>query len=265
MGYQIQETILLGIAFVFAAPAADPFIGTWSLNLEKSEIRGGLRMTLERRGVAIRYLSGGVEFTALFNGLDFPVRGASTHAGVSLKRVDAHTIERTYKRDSAPVSRAVLRVSPDGRYLTVENQRLEGGGENRQWVSKYQRVTPVDTSDPFSGTWERNPVRSLGNSQGTIVYEAFEADGLHFVGNSVEYRARPDGKNYPVEGSIVADSVSLNRIAADTLEETWKDGGQATLLVRRAISADGGTLTARSTGTTPQGERFENIYVYERR
>jgi hypothetical protein len=265
MSYQIQRILLLEVAVAFAVPAADPLIGTWSLNLEKSEIWGGLRVTIERRGEAFRFVSGGVEFTALFSGQDFPVRGVSTHAQVSLKRVDAHTIERTYKRESVAVNRAVLRVSADGRFLTVENQRLDTAVEARQWMSKYQRITPEDPTDLFAGTWERNPVRSLGNSLATIVYEVFETDGLHFVGNNVEYRARPDGKDYPVMGSIVADSVSLKRLAPGTLEEAWKDGGKAALFVRRIVSADGSTMTARSTGTTPQGDRFENIYVYERR
>lgn len=264
MGCHIPGSLVLGLMVAFAQPPVDPIIGTWSLNLEKSEIRGGMRVTIERRGEAVRYLSGGLEFTALFNGRDFPVRGVSTHAVVSLKRIDARTIERTYKRDTVPVSRALLRVSPDDRFLTVENRRLETASEARQWVSKYQRITQGDPSDPFAGTWERNPVRSLGNSLGTIVYEAFEADGLHFVGNNVEYRARTDGKGYAVKGSIVADSVSLKRLARDMIEETWMDGGQVSLLVQRVVSPDGETLTAHSSGTTPQGERFRNIYVYER-
>ncbi|HEY3439265.1 MAG TPA: hypothetical protein VGK29_00865 [Paludibaculum sp.] len=265
MGCHIEGILLFGVAVALAAPAADPLIGTWSLNLEKSEIQGGLRVTIERRGEAFRYVSGGVEFTALFGGQDFPIRGVSTHAQVSLKRVDAHTIERTYKRESVAVNRAVLRVSADGRFLTVENRRLDSAVEARQWTNRYQRITPKDPSDLFAGTWERNPVRSLGNSLATIAYEVFETDGLHFVGNNVEYRAKPDGKDYPVVGSIVADSVTFKRSALGTIEEVWKDGGRAALLVRRVVSADGSTLTAHSTGTTLQGDVFENTYVYERR
>ena len=265
MVYPIEAILLLGVAVANAEPAADLLIGTWSLNLEKSDIRGGLRVTIERRGEAFRYVSGGVEFTALFGGRDFPIRGVSSQAQVSLKRANSHTIERTYKRESVPVSSAVLRVSPDGRYLTVENRRLDSAVEARQWTNKYQRITPEDPSDPFAGTWERNPVRSLGNSLATIAYEVFETDGLHFVGNNVEYRAKPDGKDYPVVGSIVADSVSFKRPAPGTIEEAWKDGGRLALLVRRVVSADGKTLTAYSTGTTAEGDRFENTYIYERR
>lgn len=265
MGYRIQKSLLLALAVsAVPAPAQDRFIGAWSLNLQKSEVRGGMQMTLERRGEALRYISGGVEFTALFDGHDFPIRGVSTHATVSLKRIDERTIERTYKRETVPVSSAVLRVSADDRFLTIENQRLANAGETRRWVNKYQRVSTRNPADPFEGTWERNPERSLGNSRSSINYEAFGADGLHFRGNNVEYQAEIDGKFYPVRGSIVADSVSLKRLAPGTIEETWKDGERIAVIVKRAVSADGATLTAHSTGTTPQGDRFENIYVYER-
>jgi hypothetical protein len=248
-----------------AAGASDPLVGTWLLSVEESRIRGGMRVTIERRGGAFRYSSAGVEFTALFDGDDYPIRGVSSHATVSLKRVDEHTIERIYKRDGNPVSGATLTVSPDGRFLTVKIRRLGVESAAQQWTNTYQKVPGSSGMDRFAGIWERNPIRSLGNSLSTLTFELLEGGTLRFRADQVEYSAPPDAHTHKVIGTIVADSVSLKRINSRTLEEVWKDSGEAVATVLRVLSEDGNNMTATATGITPQGERFENVYVYRRK
>ena len=157
-----------------------------------------------------------------------------------------------------------MKVSPDGRFLTVSIRRLDPEGKGRKLANTYQRVGEGGSEDPFVGTWDRNPIRTIGNSPSRVAFGTFGADGLHFAGNSTEYSALADGKDYKVMGTIVADSVCLKRIDSRTLEELWKDSGQVGATVRRVVSADDLEMTVTVTGTTPQGDHFENVFVYQR-
>jgi hypothetical protein len=264
-GIPISSLAAASFLCAVAVPAADPFVGTWLLNAEESRIRSGLRVTIERWGQAFRYSSGGVEFTALLDGAEYPLRGTSSKATVSLKRVDERTVERTYSRDGKAVTGAILTVSADGRFLTVNIRRLDQDGPGPQWVNTYQKAAGSEGKDPFAGTWDRNPIRLIGNSPSGIAFEAYDEDGLRFTSDQVEYSAKPDGKDYPVRGTIVANSVVLKRIDARTLEEVWKDNGKVAANVLRVVSADGGELRVTARGTTPQGEPFENLFVYRKK
>lgn len=256
-----------GAAFVFLchlAAAGDPFLGNWTLDPARSDIRAGLRVTIEIRGNAFQYSSGGIQYTALMDGEPYPLKGLSTPASVSLKRMDERTIERTYYRDGVPVSGATLTVTPDGRFLTVKSRRLDPEGKGRELISIYQGAGAGAAKDPFSGKWDRNPVRTIGNSPEGIVFEAFGDKGLRLIGGTHEYSAAADGKDYKALGTIVASSVSLERIDAHTLREVWKDGSKTAATVKRVVSADGLEMTATVTGITPQGDHFENTFVYRR-
>jgi hypothetical protein len=248
-----------------AGLAQDSLAGAWVLDRDQSKIRWGLRVTIERWGGAFRYSSEGVEFTALLDGRDYPIRGVSSHATVSLTRLDERSIQRTYKRDGEPVSGALMTVSPDGRFLTVSIKRLGADGSGRQWVNIYQKASAGAGTHPFAGTWNRNPVRFLGNSLSTVAFEATPGGGLHFTGDQVEYSARPDGRDHKVAGTIVADSIALDRVDARTLRELWKEDGKVVATVVRVVSTDGSRMTATVAGDTPQGDRFENVYVYRRK
>ena len=262
---RVPTIVALSLLCSAAGRAEDPLVGSWVLDLEQSRIRRGLKVTIERWGDAFRYSSEGVEYTALLDGRDYPIRGVSSHATVSLKRLDERSIQRTYKRDGEPVSGALMTVSEDGRFLTVRINRLEPDGSARQWVNTYQKAPAGVETHPFAGTWNRNPVRFLGNSLSVVTFEGIPGGGLHFTGDQVEYSAHIDGRDHKVAGTIIADSVALDRVDSRTLRELWKDDGKVVATVVRVVSTDGARMTATVAGNTPQGDRFENVYAYNRK
>ena len=96
---------------VMAADAPDPVIGTWKLNaakstgttLPKSETRtyaasaaGGIVLTWKRVGADGKQSS--VETTYKYDGKDYPVTGSPDFDAVSVRRVDANTVDSTQKR-----------------------------------------------------------------------------------------------------------------------------------------------------------------------
>ena len=55
----------------------------------------------------------------LYAGADYPVKGAFGYNAVSLKRINDHTIEETDKRDGVVLDISTMKVSPDGKTMTI--------------------------------------------------------------------------------------------------------------------------------------------------
>jgi hypothetical protein len=61
----------------------------------------------------------GETYTAKFDGNDYPVKGAYGYDAVSLKKINAHTIEETDKRGGTVTDVSTMTVSANGKTLTV--------------------------------------------------------------------------------------------------------------------------------------------------
>lgn len=131
--------------------------------------------------------------------------------------------------------------------------------------------------DPGIGTWKMNAAKSKFNPgpPPKSVTTKFEADGkgiknttdmLNAAGQSTTsvYTAQFDGKDYPMQGSPVADTVSLKKIGSAKVERVDKKGGKVAQTIVRTISADGKTMTVTQDGTSAKGEKFSNVYLFER-
>jgi len=141
----------------------------------------------------------------------------------------------------------------------------------------FLRGTLCFAADPLMGAWKLNEAKSkitpgtakfttitfkdrLGNIKGT-------GDGIDANGKPmhVEWSGKFDGKDYPVTGDPNADTRSYRKVDDRTLEVTIKKGGKVTVASRTVVSADGKNRTANITGTTPNGKKFKNVAVYDKR
>ena len=94
-----------------------------------------------------------------------------------------------------------------------------------------------------------------------LTTEAVNSDGSR---SATEYTANYDGKDVPLKGSPIADTVSLKRIDALTTVRTDKKGGKVVQTLRRSIAKDGKTFTVVVKGTTSKGEPLNNLLVFEK-
>ena len=69
----------------------------------------------------------GDSYEAKFDGKDYPYKGDPGTTSVSLKKIDANTIEETDKRDGKVILISRMAVSADGRTLTIENNDVLRG------------------------------------------------------------------------------------------------------------------------------------------
>lgn len=69
----------------------------------------------------------GAGYTAKLDGNDYPVQGAYGYDAVSLKKINAHTIEETDKRDGTVTDVSTMTVSANGKTMTVvDTDKLTG-------------------------------------------------------------------------------------------------------------------------------------------
>ena len=131
--------------------------------------------------------------------------------------------------------------------------------------------------DPVLGKWKLNPSRSTAepgpvNRSAALTYEAVP-NGEKQSGQAVNaqggriassYTAKYDSKDYPVQGQKDWDSVALTKVDAHTCLLVHKKGSNVVRMTRRAISADGKTMTIASVGVSIQGQVSHNVSVYEK-
>ena len=156
-----------------AAQAADPIIGTWVLNVARSTFSPGpapksesrtyvmegqeTRATFKgvsepRRYVTVRQeikatsakvngdgTSTTEEWTVVYDGKDRPVTGNPDADTLSLKRIDPFTTEFIQKKDGRVVITGTVRISTDGRVMTITTNGINARGQAITGVSVFEK------------------------------------------------------------------------------------------------------------------------------
>ena len=132
--------------------------------------------------------------------------------------------------------------------------------------------------DARIGTWKQNVAKSTFDpgpppKSGVAKFEPSGSngikltfDGVNAQGNPThnEYTANYDGKDYPIKGSAISDTVAIRRIDANTHLRIDKKSGNVAQMMRGVVSKDGKTFTVISIGINAQGQAFHEITVYDR-
>jgi len=144
--------VVLGMVVASAALwGADPFLGIWKLNLEKSKYgaarpapKSSTMTCVAEKGGAIKCTHNGVdaqgqpthmEYTAKSDGKDYPVTGSSTSDTLSVKRIDSRTREYTGKRAGQVVGTVRIVISKDGKTSTATWSGKDEAGKPVTWIT----------------------------------------------------------------------------------------------------------------------------------
>jgi hypothetical protein len=103
-------------------------------------------------------------------------------------------------------------------------------------------------------------VEPAGQGEKTAT-EAVNADGSR---TATTYTANFDGKDSPLTGSQVANTVALKRVDARTTVRTDKKDGKVVQTLTRVVSPDGKTMTVTVKGTNAQGQPVNNVIVFDK-
>ena len=135
-------------------------------------------------------------------------------------------------------------------------------------------------ADNSIGTWKRNMEKSMSNPPLTNPYKSVtmireasgdgvkvKSTGVREDGTTVNwsYTAKYDGKEYPVAGNGLFDTVAIKQIDANTFTTVLsKKSGKYRTTGRTVISNDGKTSTLTTKGTDADGKPFTQTIVSER-
>jgi hypothetical protein len=132
---------------------SDPHNGTWTFNAAKSKYTGtpapkeqtsmytvtSQSVMVSTKGTGADGKPTNTDFTANFDGKDYPVKGNRDWDAVAVKRVDSHTIEFTRKRGGKTVQTATSTVAKDGKTRTITVNGMNADGQKVSYVAVYEK------------------------------------------------------------------------------------------------------------------------------
>ncbi len=161
-----------------------------------------------------------------------------------------------------------LRPSVAGSVLVVGALSLLVAGSTR--VANAQ-------SDPSAGTWKLNAAKSKYDPgptpKSSTLTITVTGKQIHVVSKGVDGEGKPtgleytgsvDSKDVPVTGSPAYDTTAMKRLDPNTVASTRKKAGKVVQTAKRAVSADGKTMTVTTTGTDEKGRKIKNVAVYDK-
>ena len=136
------------------AQAKDPVIGTWTLNAAKSTYPAGApapksgtrtytaagdKVTMVGELVGADGKVSKTEFTTAADGKDYAYKGDANYDMISIKRIDANTVESTLKKGGKAVSTATRAVAKDGKTMTITLNGTDAKGKPVKSVSVWDK------------------------------------------------------------------------------------------------------------------------------
>ena len=145
--------LLVALALNVSAAAADQQSGTWKMNPAKSKYSPGpapksVTVKIDSDADNIKLSSDGidaagnpthVEFTAKYDGQDYPITGVPNADTIALKRIDASTTESTSKKAGQVVMTVRSVVSKDGKTRTSTFKGTDNQGRDVNNVVVYDK------------------------------------------------------------------------------------------------------------------------------
>jgi hypothetical protein len=230
------------VALVPAIACAGPFDGTWVTKKDSVKITGKPDTYLLADGM---FTCGpcNPSYKVKADGTDQKIKGHPYYDTVSVKEVDANTVEMKTHTGTKPWSDRKFTVSADGKTMTEEFVSYEGPKPIKGKFAS-TRVAPAPAgASSISGSWKPDIGNTTLPTEYLSVTYAETADGLKMsTPTGQSYDAKFDGKKVLTEGDTGKTMVSLKRIDPQTIQETDSRGGKVTDVFTDKVSADGKTM-----------------------
>jgi hypothetical protein len=242
--FVLAVPLLVALLMPAMAMAQSPFDGTWKFDLKTAKFPEKPDVFLLQGGMyQCKTCAPPVDVKA--DGQDQKVSGNPYYDTVSIKVVDARTIEETDKKNGKMVATSKTWVSADGNTLMFEfSDSSATSGDPVTGKGEETRVAKGPAgSHAISGSWRTSKMDALSDNAITITYK-LSGDSLSMSSPTGQsYTAKLDGTEAPYKGDPGTTSVSVKRLDENTMEETDKRDGKVIAVAHMTVSADGKTMT----------------------
>ncbi len=143
----MHKPMLCLVVFALAGSlwAADPFVGTWELNLAKSQandrrlLHKGETIRIESQENGAIFTFDGVDaegksfhgaWSGKYDGKDYPFTGNPDTDTAAARQIDTDTVVFAYKKDSKEVANWRFTTSKDGKTMTVTGKGKDAKGRD---------------------------------------------------------------------------------------------------------------------------------------
>jgi hypothetical protein len=147
--------LVLVILFVsLACWAADRQAGIWKLNVNKSKfppeyaVPKNRTLNIQEQPGGIKTVVDGVEadgkilhveYSAKYDGKDYPMHGLPSADTITIKRINASTFETTNKKEGKLIQTIRSVISKDGKTRTTFWNGHDASGRDISWTMVYEK------------------------------------------------------------------------------------------------------------------------------
>lgn len=223
------------------ALAATPFDGTWVSKPDAASFGSGQRIvSLDKGNWSNESVVPPMKVKA--DGTDQPVSGHAYWDTVAAKAVGQDSVQVITKKAGKTTGEYLYTASADGKTMTWKINDLSGTTPATMEIVFARVKSGPAGSHPVSGTWQPKKITDANAATNTLIYRS-TPDGLNMNSpTGTSYDAKFDGKDYPVSGDVGGSVVSLKKINANTIVETYKRMGKAADINTMTVAPDGKTM-----------------------
>jgi hypothetical protein len=238
--------LFLSLFAAGTAAAQNPFVGTWKLDQEKSQLTGDTMKFNPAAGEAIELAAAGMTYSFRTDGNPY----ALPSGDVAIWRQaspDSWTTEYR-KTDGKLMSSDNWKLSSDQKNLTVTSSGVKANGDLYTDTEEYART--AGTSG-LLGAWKSTSVKLSSPNELTIQEAGLDGLILKIAAIKATAVTNFDGKEVAVEGPDIPAGLrlSLTRTGPYKFRLVQKLNGSLTDSSEYTVSADGQTMT--SVGGAP--------------
>jgi hypothetical protein len=245
------------IAVALLAPtilcAQSPFDGTWKTDMDKAKF-SPKPITFSLSNGMYDCSSCAPKIDVKADGQDQSVTGQA-YDTVAVKELDPHSAQFVYKKNGKTIMEQTRSTSNDGKVLHVKTTSHPPESDKPVLSeAELERIGKAPAgANATSGSWKIKKVREEENG----LLDTYKGSGNELTysnPNGETWTAKMDGQDYPVKGSYGSDAVSLKQVGNDSIEVSFKRGGQLIEVDKMTVSPDGKTMTtvaeSKLTGRT---------------
>jgi hypothetical protein len=241
-----KTTAILLVSAFAAAPAFAQagFSGTWKADLSSVQAPQKPDVFMIKGGVyTCRSCVPAVTVKA--DGAFHRVTGHPYYDELSVKVVDAHTVESDNRLKGKLIGRGTNTVSADGRTLTFTfTDTSSPNGKVVTGKGTEHRVGPAPAgAHAYSGSWRTDKFDNVSDA-GLLVTYKLVGDMLQMTTPTGQsYQAKIGGGAVPIHGDNAATMASVRRLGATTLQEIDTRAGKPVGVTTMTLNKDGRSMS----------------------